>query len=477
MKKKLLSLVIMCFLAVTILFTGCTPKGLKDNPATDANVVSNGGMTVVKGDYLYYVNGYVDETSLDKNDNKSGKVEHGGIYRTKLVDGKIQKDEDGFLKNTDLVVSKIVGFSNGGFYIIDDYIYYATPYMNLDRDGILQSNRVEFHKINIDGTKDKTLYVTSKNEDKLDWTVYAIDGSVYLVAYVDQKIIIYNATSQKLVKEVEVSSDQSYAFLKETDYKTGQSMNGEFQKYIYYTRAISSDDKLSSDFKGNVICKVNIATGETTTLEISKEFTYKINSVTANEIYYTKTNSTISGLQLLFKKDISSSWNNSSELQLSNAVYSNYYICSFGSDLIIADDSNGTYLIEDGASIKISSTQKTVVAMSGNDAYYIKDNMLYKFDVRGEITNGEIAFELVTDENKTHTITNDHFIDFDGQRVYVYADYSSQGGETNKYLNYIDSDLTEKFVGKFEKSHLPEQPKQNENYGEDPDVKYIPWID
>ena len=49
MKKKLLSLVIMCFMAVSILFAGCTPKGLTDNPATDANVISNGGMAVVKG--------------------------------------------------------------------------------------------------------------------------------------------------------------------------------------------------------------------------------------------------------------------------------------------------------------------------------------------------------------------------------------------------------------------------------------------
>lgn len=477
MKKKLLSLVIMCFMAVSILFAGCTPKGLTDNPATDANVISNGGMAVVKGDYLYYVNGYIDETSLTTDDNKSGKVEHAGIYRTKLVDGKIQKNEDGFLKSTDLVVSKVVGFSNGGFYIIDDFIYYATPYMNLDRDGTLQSSRVEFHKINIDGTNDKTLYVTSKNEDKLDWTIYTIDGSVYLVAYVDQKIIIFNATTSKLVKEVEVASSQSYAFLKEAEYKTGQSKNGEFQKNIYYTRAITSDDGLSGDFKGNVVCRVNIASGETTTLEMSKEYTYSIKTVTANEIYYTKTNSTISGLQLLFKKDISSTWNNSNELQLSNAVYTNYYVCAFGSDLIIADDSNGTYLIEDGEAEKISSTQKTVVAMSGNDAYYIKDNMLYKFDVRGEITSGEIAFELVTDENKTHTITNDHFIDFDGQRVYVYADYTSESGETNKYLNYVDSDLTERFVGKFEANDVPEKPEQDEKYGEDPDVKYIPWID
>ena len=84
MKKKLLSLIIMCIMAVSIFFTGCScsKEGLKDNPATDANVISNGGLTVVKGDYLYYINGYTDETTLTKDDNKYGKVNHSGIYRT-----------------------------------------------------------------------------------------------------------------------------------------------------------------------------------------------------------------------------------------------------------------------------------------------------------------------------------------------------------------------------------------------------------
>ena len=118
MKKKLLSLIIMCIMAVSVLFAGCTPKGLRDNPATDANVVSNGGMTVVKGDYLYFVNGFEDETKLTKYDNKYGKVTHAGIYRTKLVNGQIQKDKDGFLSSVDQVVSKVVGFGNGGFYKI-----------------------------------------------------------------------------------------------------------------------------------------------------------------------------------------------------------------------------------------------------------------------------------------------------------------------------------------------------------------------
>lgn len=477
MKKKLLMLFCMCIMAVSIFFTGCscTEKGLKDNPPTDAKVISNGGMTVVKGDYLYYVNGYIDETTLTKDDNKYGDISRAGIYRTKLVNGQIVKDKDGFLENTDLVVSKIVGFSNGGFYIIDDYIYYATPYMNLDRDGNLQSNRVEFHRINIDGTNDETLFVTSQNEDNLDWSLYKIDNNVYLTTYVASKIIIYNTTTQKTV--VEVSDSTSYAFLDETDYHTGAVKDKEMHNYIYYTRAITSSDGLSVDYVGNAVCKVNIATGKITTLETSKNNTYTIKYVDESSVYYSKKDTKINGNDLLFKKTIISSWNNSVEVQLSNAVYTNYYFCDFGDNLIIASDSNGTYVIENRVSTKVLNTQQTILNVYGGYAYYSTENKLYRFNIRGQFVDGEIETELITDENKTHTIKNEKYIDFDNQRVYVFVDYTSEAGVSNTYLNYITEDLEERFVGKFESKDIPEKPEQNDGYGEDPDVEYVPHID
>lgn len=475
MKKKLLSLLILCIMAVSIFFTGCScsKEGLKDNPATDANVISNGGLTVVKGDYLYYINGYTDETTLTKDDNKYGKVQHSAIYRTKLVDGQIQKDKDGFLESTDLVVSKVAGFSNGGFYIIDDFIYYTTPYMNLDRDGVLQSSRVEFHRININGTDDKTLYTTSKSEDNLEWTLYKVDGVVYIATYVDSKIIIFNTATQKVVTEIENSS--SHAFLYETDYNTNMSKNGELHQFIYFTRAISDSNLIN--YKGNEVCKVNIQTGDVTMLERSATYTFELKQVTASKVYYFKTNSSISGLKLLYARELTDNWNNVSDVKITNVVYSNYYICSFGDNLVIADDSNGTYLIEDGVSKKISSAQKTILGMSGNKAYYLNSDVLYYFDVRNDITSDEVTVHTVGSTDNKRTITNSKYLDFDNQRVYVFCDYTSKNGDSNKYLNYIDSEDKERFVGCFEESHIPAQPDQAEDYGEDPDVKYTPWID
>lgn len=477
MKKKLLSFVIMCMMAVSVLFVGCSPKGLSENPPTDANVISNGGMSVIKGDYLYFVNGYVDETGLTEYDNKSGKVVHAGIYRTKLSNGKIEKDKDGFLTNCDQVVSKVVGFSNGGFFIMDDYIYYATPVVDLNSTGTVQNSLVEFHRININGTKDQTLYTTEKSEDVLDWTLYKIDNVVYIATYVDSKIVIINTNNTKDIKYIENTT--SYAFLHEEDYQTNGSRTSELQNYIYYTRAItSSDANYSGNIKGNIVGKVNIATGEKIESTADSTYTYSIVEVKNDEIYYTKTNSLISGLSLLYCKDVNGkNWDNTDAgLQLSYNEYSNYYVCDFGMHLVIADDSNGTYLLENGSITKIATSQRTVIGMSGDMAYYANNGVLYAFNVRGEVVGGDIASTQVTTTGMVHLIDNYKYLDFDGQRVYVYGEYTASNGDTNYYLNYIDAD-GERFVGTFEESHTPEQPEQEEGYGEDEDVEYTPWID
>ena len=473
MKKSLLTLIIMCFMAFSIVFAGCSPKGLTDNPATDATVISNGGMTVVKGNYLYFVNGYIDETTLTKDDNKYGNVYNSAIYRTKLVDGKIVKDEDGFLEtDPEVVVPKIAGFSNGGFYIIDDYLYYTTPYMNLDRDGTLQNDRVEFHRININGTDDKVIYTTSANEDNLDWTLYKVGETVYLTTFVSKTLIIVNSETKEVVSEI--ADVTSYAFLKEDLYKTGMTKDNELENYVYYTRAITAEDNLTVDFAGNMMCRVNIATGDINKVNVSesKQYSYTIKYVNADQIYYTKKDTKIGGLDLLYTKKLSKSWTSATEEKVTNIAYTSYFFCDFGDNLVIATSSNGTFVVESGVSKQVSASQKTILAVDKGYAYYADSNKLNRFAIRGAVKNGEISTEEVTDSKKTHIITNSNYIDFDSTRIYVYCDYTSADTSINTYLNYIDSELTERFVGKFEDAHLPEEPEQDEDSEE-----HIPHID
>ena len=474
MKKRLFSLIIMCFLAISICLTGCGKEGLKDNPATEATVFSNGGMSVIKGDYLYFVNGYVDETTLTKDDNKEGKVTKSAIYRTKLKNNEIDKDDDGFLINAECVVSKVVGFSNGGFTIIDDNIYYATPYMKFSSDGQLQNNRVEFHRINIDGTKDEVIYTTSQNETQLNWSLYKIENTTYLVVYESSKIVSINALNGKKVGSVEGST--SYAILNEDDYVYNADRTGFNYNNIIYTRDATEADATHSH--GNVVCAFNIATGKTEVLEVSLDRTYTIQNVTGDAVYYTYT-STAEPIACLHKRVLENAWNKTEEVKLSNMAYDKYYFVDYGNDIIIAAAEEAMWKLEGGADnipTKLMASTRDVVGIYGDYAYYVSDSKLIRFNIHTGETQDAYG-------DKATLITNSNFIDFDNRRIYVYGQYTAENGDTNYYLTYFNEDFVEgeleqRFVGVFEKGDLPavpEQPTEPEFEGDE--IEKIPHID
>lgn len=474
MKKTILSLIFAFILSFSVLLTGCKDKGLPNNPPTQAEVFSNGGMSVVKGDYLYFVNGYVDETTLTKDDNKAGKVKKGALYRTKLSDREIDKNKDGFLNNADLVVSKVVGFSNGGFEIIDDHIYYATPYMKLDKAGVLQSNRVEIHRIDIDGTDDKVIYTTSTAETELDWTMRKVGDKAYLLIYEGGKIRSVNASNGDVVGTVENST--SYAFLKETEYRYNDDRTSFLNTHVVYTRSIEGSDGVFN-YNGNAISAMDIATGEISNITISKDNTYTIKHVNEYSMYYTYT-STAVPTACLYKKAMIQGWNQDEETKLTNMAYDSYYFVDHGNDLIIATTGDFTWRLEgdvNTAPRQILSASRDIIAVSGNYGYYLSDSKLIRFDINGLDVLQDAFGDLST------LITNENFIDFDERRVYVYAEYTASNGDKNHYLSYFADNFANdefklRFVGVFEDGDVPAKPEQPEPEYEGDEVEYVPHV-
>lgn len=474
MKKTLLSLVMALFMGFCVFLTGCGDKGLKDNPDTTATVTSNGGMSVVKGNYLYFVNGYVDETTLGKKDNKNGDVTKGALYRTKLDNGEISKDKDGFLKNADCVVSKVVGFSNGGFYIIDDYIVYATPYMGISKDGTLQSNRVEFHRVDIDGTDDEVIFTTSQSEDSLDWTVTKIGSKVYVLVHEGEKLISINASDDKVVATIDKVT--SYALLDNDEYIYEASRNNYNESHVFYTREIVAEDN-KYNYKGNALCSFDITNGETTTHTIHDTYVYTIQHVSSDTLYYSYEKD---GVSCLYKRYIASSFADSNEIQLSNVNYNSYIFLDYGVDMILANDDNGVWLLENGINNtpkQVLTTSRDVLAVFGEYGYYLSEGSLIRFNIR----TGELQDAYKTGKNTL--ITNSNFLDFDGRRVYLYVEYTAENEDKNYYLNYFESayegtDIVQRFVGVFENGDLPakpEQPEEPEYEGDE--IEYVPHID
>lgn len=477
MKKKILSVLIMCFLAVSMVLTGCGEKVLKNNPKTGDVSYSNGGMTVTKGDYLYFVNGYVDESSIDQTAIKDkiyaqGNVTRGAIYRTKLDDAEILKDKDGFLENADLVVSRVVGFDNGGFYILGDTIYYATPYLMYEKDGTALSDRVEFRSININGStkSDKQIFVADTHEDNLDWTMYSVDGKDYLVLCINNTIYSVDASNGNVVAKIENTT--SHAFYHENEYTTEAGRLSNKYKYVYYTRSAESTENANGANSGNMLCVVDITNGEVSrpiNFSVTND-TIEIVGMIENYMYYKKTD--ISSTAKLYMHDVDSVWDNSQNKDdLTNGIaYTSYVPTGIGHKVIATND-NGTWVVSHGASpILVSSTSLSILKVSGGYAYYLDSEVLYRFKITNPTTK-----EVAVGDETTNKISVATHLDFDGQRLYVYTSYGD-----NYYLNYVedtDAGLSQRFVGVFDTDELPDEPEQDEKYGEDPDIEYKPWID
>lgn len=149
MKKKILSIVAIAvvFTLISICLVACNaykwaPIGGGD---ADAPVESNGGYIVKQGNYVYYINGYVGSDA----DNTWGTPVKQSIVRAEL-------SEDGTIDNTttEVLVPKSIYNSskNGGIAIFGEWIYYATPNFDKDKNGTASTTDTDFMRTKIDGS-------------------------------------------------------------------------------------------------------------------------------------------------------------------------------------------------------------------------------------------------------------------------------------------------------------------------------------
>ena len=118
MRKILKScLVILAVVCLSFSFVGCKKKVSPtttnvDNVKSSNGATTNGGMTVVYGDYLYFINGSKDNDGTSPKKNK-----RSAICRVKynMATGETEGD-------IEVVVDELVGFSNGSLNIFGDYL-------------------------------------------------------------------------------------------------------------------------------------------------------------------------------------------------------------------------------------------------------------------------------------------------------------------------------------------------------------------
>ncbi len=457
--KKFCYTFVMIVMACLMVFTGCSHNnGLGDNPATNASIVGNGGYAVVKGEYLYYTNGFVEDyqsvLNNEKTDNVFGEVTFGAIYRTKLSNYALSKDSNGFLKKTERVVPKVVGFENGGFYIIGDYIYYATPHMEKESGGKLRNDLINFNRIKIDGTGNKSVYVSDTTLTTSQWRFYGVGSEVYLVVAETKdnkttlKSISINSKGKTNVKTL-ATDVTSYALY-------DGAINNNGTQNIYFTTALSN-----SSLSGNALKCVNIKGGDVTTL-ITSDSTYGVIGYANDSVYYTVETDYNGNKQTeVFSRNVANSFANARERKLASSSYKAYLISDYNENIAVAVDSDGAIRLlqsDESATLMLTSGVNTLVDFAGNYVFYLdSSNKLKKLDV----TTDEYVSEDVTTTDKTLLTSKANYIDVNGSKQFVFAEYTASDGSTHYYLNMI-TDGEPEFVGSFANGHTPAKPDNNE---------------
>lgn len=440
MKKKL-ALIVICLLCVVTLVTGCSPIKLDPVPLNET-VYGNGSYVVRKGDYVYFTRSYIDGSTITKNDNKEGKVTETAVYRTKLVDGKVQTNEDGVVSSYELVVSKVVGHEDCGLYIFDDYLYYSTPNMDYDQDtGDLQATLgyLDICRVKLDGTNNEKLYSTvSYDMEKSYYNVFKIGTKVYAVIYAGTDVIKVevdgnNVTSNVLIEDV---TDVKMKQISEYVY-TENNVTSQFDKCVYYTRNLNEDDGfITTENKGNVIGKVDIVTGTKVELNNSEFATFALLDVKDGYVFYKKNN-------LVYANDFARAVD--SEIQITKT--SEYNVVAvldtvkngdeFDIQGVIVNFSGKSFVVkgyEDGilVSKQLLDGEITPEFVVGNYVYYLEESSLKRVDITAE----EVEAEIVTKDSTYDSTYLSGDYDKDGY-IYIFKTYEGDT-ESAKYLARIN---------------------------------------
>ena len=471
MKKKFLFLLSFLLIFSFALF-GCNSIKLQGGPSRDETVYGNGGSAVVKGDYLYFANAFVDYAQLGINDNVYDKDKNSNyatyaIYRTKLDHlGKVTLDEDGKPKGAEIITYNVGGYAYAGLYICGDYLYYTTPYSKDATSGETTTGLVRFERVKLDGTGHEILYSADDYSSESSYSIVYVDNITYIVVMNSSKditLITCNGGNKRVDKIA--SSVTSYAVFEQKDItKTNQV--AQINKYVYYT--IKDSDDLYKIFR------VSLTTREESVFYGPTSEEVVLKNVKNNRVYfleggklYSMADESLGKVQytaLSFSTDSSSTSNSINNYLIVDSSYGNNLdrgvigVFYDGSNYSLAYYNKG---VTQELNISSDSSKKiTLIATQENEFYYqiADDDALYKCVLNLDLVNGTYnivdydAGEKLADKFST-SVASTTMLDFDKDRIYVY-NKPSEASIDYLTMFMLDSDVaykdaSNKLVGQY----------------------------
>lgn len=432
MKFKKILLCICMVLCVCLGLAACG-EVFKTGPSTNAAVIGNGGLAVMKGEYIYFVNGY-NSASDNYQQNKGDKIYYSAIYRVKAEnasyeittsngvstvsfnEGSLPEcDENGNLPGAERLVSKVGGFENTALYIFDDYLYFTTHTnsINLSSDQVNTAG-VEIYRINLNGKDLKKLYTLSTFSEKGQVNFYKNGNNVYGVFYDgSNKLAVYRGTKQVFEKEKVSSLAMPY-------FSTySPSVNNASEQTLFYIE----DGKLNSYVVG----------GETSEIETSSVPT-ALGAVANKRLFYTQDGA------LKFIEFGFSSFDAGSNLRVvSRQNITSFIVMNTERVQVVAKTASGIDILkfregENPEIVRLSSnTNATLIGINGETVFYADKTA----DSEAIYMAREFLAETKVNGSNKVVAKGNKFASVTGKYVYFYTEFTNKEGSST-YLARVD---------------------------------------
>lgn len=430
MTKKLVLTALIALLVLAVLFAGCESYR---NPVfsmgdKDAVVESNGGLAVKQGDYLYFVNGYTGYNTTDAQANWFGNVLKGAILRVK---------EGESMDTAEVIVPKnIMGaYSESGFSIYGDYIYYVSPSVEESKSGAIKTNITQFMRTRLDGQETRVIFESEDSTLTYKYTpyglVYFLDGKLYCKSY-QSKHFVADENGAVIAEDITaVHFPKSLTY----DKNVGETL----ADYIFYTKA--SEDMY--DYS-NRLYIIN-ASGSVNELLVDK-FSYTndpvenpslafklemVNSISEADgltLYYTKTefvgtssSGNVKGLYA-YKFDQDLTFDKADEVMLSTGTATKIYPLGISSGAVVYDSE--IKIVKDAVAPEVYTgiTSVTVAGVvDGYIYYYNSSNKLFRYKLDGSENVAAVMDYAINSTWITPEIIGDYFYYFNtDKKDYLY---------------------------------------------------------
>lgn len=426
MKKKILSAIAATLiLAVCIVcLVACNPYKMDAIGGGDASakVESNGGYVVKQGNYVYFINGYVGADA----DAAWGAATKQGIVRAEYKDGKIDNSTSKVLVPKSVYNSS----ANGGIAIFGEWVYYATPNVDKDKNGTASTTNTDFMRTKIDGSVTQLIGTIGTRSSEYLFT----PTRVYY--YESSKISYIDFSGMKTNKNIDNGKGAVKGVLAEN--VTGVAWKYDCNEF-YYTQNAPTEE---SYMNYNNLCASTLA-GETRTIATKNTFTenvtgdplnvFKFTLVTmyvesdgSATLYYTKAHTVSSsetdGLFMAKASDVKSS-----EKLLNTVAKTTVYPLGYANGAL-AHNSESVYCLYNGTDdepVQVTTTSQTV--------WYVKDGIVY-------FTDSSSAGKLYAIKSASNVKTvMEEGIKTDGLKLdFIGNDFFFFATDDDNYLHTID---------------------------------------